>query len=246
MRVYTDSSKMAQFFENNAESIHNYFREIGFDKKIDVKLIKSFDEKNDLLNSTLQSLVELQEFAYSLEESNLAEKARVSDLESKLAAQESKINWLRSSVRKRDESISSLKRELEDTKSSTSLALAKLSQLCNSLGIVISSMAKGSQSMKNALGISRKVRDFKNDCNLIENSHLYDERFLKEELNALHISVESPLEFFVKFGAALTLSPSEKFDSEAYFSANPDVKDAGINPLLHYLKYGESESRSLR
>lgn len=37
--------------------------------------------------------------------------------------------------------------------------------------------------------------------------------------------------------------PSVKFDTTLYLVHNPDVKAAGIDPLLHYLQYGQAEGR---
>lgn len=39
--------------------------------------------------------------------------------------------------------------------------------------------------------------------------------------------------------------PSEKFDSSFYLEQNPDVKASGLNPLLHYLKFGKKEERNI-
>ena len=33
------------------------------------------------------------------------------------------------------------------------------------------------------------------------------------------------------------------FDNNKYLLENPDVKKAGINPLVHYLRWGEREGR---
>ena len=37
--------------------------------------------------------------------------------------------------------------------------------------------------------------------------------------------------------------PSLAFSTEKYLAANPDVREKGMNPLLHYEKYGEQEGR---
>ncbi|MBI0436027.1 hypothetical protein D9598_19640 [Roseomonas sp. KE0001] len=38
-------------------------------------------------------------------------------------------------------------------------------------------------------------------------------------------------------------SPSAKFDAEAYLEASPDVAYARLNPLAHYLEFGQHEGR---
>ena len=39
-------------------------------------------------------------------------------------------------------------------------------------------------------------------------------------------------------------NPSASFDSAYYRSRHPDVRDEGINPLLHYAMFGRQEERS--
>ena len=36
---------------------------------------------------------------------------------------------------------------------------------------------------------------------------------------------------------------SPKFDATYYLASNPDVKEAGINPLVHYIQFGQKEGR---
>ncbi|WP_370134409.1 hypothetical protein [Alteromonas sp.] len=48
---------------------------------------------------------------------------------------------------------------------------------------------------------------------------------------------------YLKEGWKLGLNPSENFDGVVYLEIYPDVQDAGINPLVHYLMYGQEEDR---
>ena len=52
-----------------------------------------------------------------------------------------------------------------------------------------------------------------------------------------------PIEHFLKFGWKRGYSPSKNFDLKGYLSFYQDVKDSGINPLLHFEKYGKQEGR---
>jgi GT2 family glycosyltransferase len=51
------------------------------------------------------------------------------------------------------------------------------------------------------------------------------------------------LEHYIRFGVELQLNPSKKFDTAYYLEANPDVKAAGIHPLLHFVTQGIKEGR---
>ena len=54
------------------------------------------------------------------------------------------------------------------------------------------------------------------------------------------------LDHFLSIGGSRGISPSQHFDSQHYLTANADVAKAGLNPLVHYLKFGRREGRSMR
>ncbi|MDA4634697.1 family 2 glycosyl transferase, partial [Escherichia coli] len=49
------------------------------------------------------------------------------------------------------------------------------------------------------------------------------------------------LDHFLSIGGSHGISPSQHFDSQYYLIANADVAKAGLNPLVHYLKFGRRE-----
>lgn len=51
------------------------------------------------------------------------------------------------------------------------------------------------------------------------------------------------LEHYLQSGWRQGLNPSKSFDTEYYLSANPDVAERGINPLLHFVRHGRAEGR---
>ncbi len=48
---------------------------------------------------------------------------------------------------------------------------------------------------------------------------------------------------YLRKGWRMGLDPSERFSTNQYLELNPDVKESGINPLLHYERYGKKEGR---
>jgi len=52
------------------------------------------------------------------------------------------------------------------------------------------------------------------------------------------------LEHYIKIGAEHGFWPNPWFETEFYLANNPDVKDAGLNPLLHFLQHGWKELRA--
>ena len=54
------------------------------------------------------------------------------------------------------------------------------------------------------------------------------------------------LSHFLRVGAARGHDPGPAFCTSAYLDAYPDVREAGINALLHYLRFGRQEGRIAR
>ena len=60
------------------------------------------------------------------------------------------------------------------------------------------------------------------------------------------IDESDPLAHYIKIGARKGYAPSRFFDSGLYLENYPDVADAGMNPLVHYLRFGFDEGRTPR
>jgi serralysin len=53
----------------------------------------------------------------------------------------------------------------------------------------------------------------------------------------------SPLDYFHNVGWKLGDDPSFNFDTKAYLVHNPDVAAGGVDPLAHFLQFGQAEGR---
>lgn len=53
----------------------------------------------------------------------------------------------------------------------------------------------------------------------------------------------TPLEHYLAFGWRKNLDPCALFSANGYLQRNPDVAASGVNPFVHYLKFGSSEGR---
>ena len=80
------------------------------------------------------------------------------------------------------------------------------------------------------------------DYLIIENSEYFDEKWYAEHYDISNDSLD-PVSHYLKIGGMKGYDPSENFSSEEYYYYNPDVKKIGMNPLLHYEKYGKDELR---
>ncbi|MBF8223904.1 hypothetical protein [Halomonas sp. 328] len=56
-------------------------------------------------------------------------------------------------------------------------------------------------------------------------------------------AVQDPLGHFISHGVWQGLNPGPGFHTTWYLKENEDVRNAGINPLIHYLRYGRNEER---
>lgn len=176
----------------------------------------------------INNLMELQSEALRLEE-------QLSKLQERNNYLEEKVNWLRSKAGGSNFIPSKANPESRGGEDNSSLQFA-LVEIINRM--------ESKFSEKVGLPFSKSKRARK-DKTLVSKSEYFDKEYVDSQLEQLGLKVKDPLEFFVLFGADLELSPSTKFDTKSYLAMNPDVKDSGINPLLHYIKHGKAEGRVL-
>ncbi len=81
------------------------------------------------------------------------------------------------------------------------------------------------------------------DYTCLFDSLLFQEDYYVKQLPE-GICIGDPICHFLAFGWLNQLDPSRDFSISQYFMANPDILAAGLNPVLHYLKWGRSEGRS--
>ena len=80
---------------------------------------------------------------------------------------------------------------------------------------------------------------------LVRDSGLFDEAwYARTYLNGDRLT--DGLAHFLRSGAARGHSPGPRFSSKSYLADYPDVRAAGTNPLLHYLRFGKAEGRKIR
>lgn len=77
----------------------------------------------------------------------------------------------------------------------------------------------------------------------IKHSSLFDKKWYMDSHPEIDFNHISPEKHYLTQGYKLMSKPSPYFSDEEYYALNPDVKDAGICPLLHYEKYGKREGR---
>lgn len=203
---------------------------IEFSSEQEQDVLTESDDRTCALDEHLliNNLTELQSDALKLEE-------QLSKLQERNNYLEEKVNWLRGKAGEINSIPSKAKPESRGRADNSSLQFA-LVEIINRM--------ESKFSEKLGLSFSKSKRARK-DKALVSKSEYFDKEYVDSQLKQLGLKVKDPLEFFVSFGAELELSPSVKFDTKSYLAMNPDVKDSGINPLLHYIKHGKAEGRVL-
>ena len=83
------------------------------------------------------------------------------------------------------------------------------------------------------------------DAELLRESDLFDEAYYLEHNPALRKQGKDAVTHYLKRGGFNGKDPSADFSSRAYLQRNADVAAAKINPLVHYLRVGKAEGRSM-
>lgn len=81
------------------------------------------------------------------------------------------------------------------------------------------------------------------DIALVEASGLLHTQWYLAQYADAAKSDHGATEHYLKAGAKLLYDPGPGFSTRRYLRANPDVAAAGMNPLLHYLRFGQNEGR---
>ncbi len=79
------------------------------------------------------------------------------------------------------------------------------------------------------------------DTEVIRRSPLFDAEWYGRQAGLS--SADDAAAHYLAQGAATGLDPSAHFSTSEYLALNPDVAQTGMNPLLHYERFGRAEGR---
>ena len=93
--------------------------------------------------------------------------------------------------------------------------------------------------------ISRQIiRDFRE---LAHYAYVFDFDYYKSQLKPEEAeeiqSIGDVILHYCSTGSRKGIDPSHLFDTDNYFSKYPDVKESGLNPMVHCFKFGMNENR---
>ena len=103
--------------------------------------------------------------------------------------------------------------------------------------------------IKKYLSLIKKLKRIAKDAYVVANSTQFDYAWYKNKrcsniITKFFYKYYYALHYIVK-GSKLGLNPSKIFYTNEYLIINPDVALNGINPLVHYEKYGKYEGRAV-
>jgi len=82
------------------------------------------------------------------------------------------------------------------------------------------------------------------DYDTISNSPYFDRKWYLDHYDDLN-GYEDPVYHYLHVGYTIGYDPGPDFSTDEYHACNLDVQKHGMNPLLHYERYGRREQRKL-
>ncbi|QEY65416.1 glycosyltransferase [Metapseudomonas lalkuanensis] len=82
------------------------------------------------------------------------------------------------------------------------------------------------------------------DYDRLLSSSMVDREFYRTQCDQSQFENYDAVLHYLRFGAHLGLDPCKSFSTRKYLWRYPDVARAGVNPLVHYIKYGANRQAS--
>lgn len=73
-------------------------------------------------------------------------------------------------------------------------------------------------------------------------AHHLDKAYYLSQVNDSS-AIRDPAIHYLESGAKINLDPAQNFSTKFYLERSPDVAEAGVNPFVHYLRWGQYEGR---
>lgn len=88
---------------------------------------------------------------------------------------------------------------------------------------------------------------FSEFCNEISSSELFDPNYLGSQLTSATPNLQGAglAGLYLLYGRGFDYQSGRSFNGSRYWEKYPDVQQAGLHPLIHYLRHGKYEGRAL-
>lgn len=101
-------------------------------------------------------------------------------------------------------------------------------------------------SPKQLVELKNNKSSYISDYDLVKKSNFFNPSYYKHSSFALMFSNYDLIEHYLRIGWLEGKNPSAEFDGNKYLSMYSDVKKMGMNPLIHYLRFGAKEGRMVK
>jgi hypothetical protein len=119
-----------------------------------------------------------------------------------------------------------------------------LTDIARSTALRWASLLGGSGVTNSSLLVSDWRSQMDREVKLLRDSELFNVGWYLHQAAGSILNETGAEEHYLSEGFLLGLDPSDKFSTIGYLLRNPDVLEAGMNPLLHFILYGHAERRS--
>lgn len=96
-----------------------------------------------------------------------------------------------------------------------------------------------------SLGRVPAALDYERAATQIRNSGLFDEQEYLRRLPAVKARQWDPVMHYLALGSKFSVEPLKKYSLNRYVALYPDLREAEVNPLVHWLSSGCTEGRKL-
>ena len=116
-----------------------------------------------------------------------------------------------------------------------------ISRLCQWMDYSCASNVSSFNGLEKNAEFFIKSRDISGEeYDIIKQSNLFDSNWYKSNYD-VRVDMDM-IVHYLTIGSYKGFNPNRKFDSEKYLEKHPEIKEEGINPFVHYIKFNGNES----
>lgn len=170
----------------------------------------------------------------------MSENKQHEEATQQLHAVEKQLENVRASLKQRFDEIARMTEELEKERDEEAALVNQLQVMRQKQGAEVSAESESEEKARLAEALQRK------HIELVANSDLFDAEWYLEtypDVKKSETFAQQPATHYTLFGGFEGRNPCPAFDSRFYLQQYEDVRNVGLNPLVHYLKFGRDEGR---
>lgn len=172
----------------------------------------------------------------------MSENKQPQEASQQLQALEEQLENVRASLKKRFDEIARMTEQLESERDEEAKLIHQVQVMRQQMGSDVSAEPESEEEEKARLAEELQRKHIE----LVANSDLFDAEWYLEtypDVKQSETFAHQPATHYTLFGGFEGRNPCPAFDSRFYLEQYADVRNVGLNPLVHYLKFGQDEGR---